>query len=318
MPEGAHDFRRKPNAKFGDPFVTATGEMRASVSLVRLETLWFNTGSLCNIACAHCYMESSPTKDDLAYLRSRDVRNFLDEIERDDLATQEIGFTGGEPFMNPDIMIMLDEVLARGYQVLVLTNAMKPLWQCRIALAGLQARHGTERLTLRVSIDHFTQALHEEERGPNTWAPMQAGVQWLIDQGFRITVAGRTLWNEDPTQSRQGYQDLFATWGLNIDAHDPAQLVLFPEMDDTQEVPEITTACWNILDVRPDAQMCARSRMVVLRKGDQEPTVTPCTLLPYDECFDLGKNLKDAKRTVQLNHPHCAKFCVLGGASCSS
>ena len=44
----------------------------------------------------------------------------------------------------------------------------------------------------------------------------------------------------------------------------------------------------------------------------------PCTLLAYDEQFELGQSLKEARRTVQLNHRFCAEFCVLGGASCSS
>jgi hypothetical protein len=39
--------------------------------------------------------------------------------------------------------------------------------------------------------------------------------------------------------------------------------------------------------------------------------------LPYAPEFELGTTLAEASRTVKLNHPHCAKFCVLGGASCS-
>jgi hypothetical protein len=42
-----------------------------------------------------------------------------------------------------------------------------------------------------------------------------------------------------------------------------------------------------------------------------------CTLLPYDDQFSLGATLAEAAPKVMLNHPHCAKFCVLGGASCS-
>jgi hypothetical protein len=57
--------------------------------------------------------------------------------------------------------------------------------------------------------------------------------------------------------------------------------------------------------------------MVVKRKGASSPAVLACTLLPYDAEFELGPRLEDAERDVALNHPHCAKFCVLGGASCS-
>ena len=61
-------------AKFRDPAVTAKGETRARVALGGLKTLWFNTGTLCNITCAHCYIESSPTNDRLAYLTLAEMR----------------------------------------------------------------------------------------------------------------------------------------------------------------------------------------------------------------------------------------------------
>ena len=64
--------------------------------------------------------------------------------------------------------------------------------------------------------------------------------------------------------------------------------------------------------------MCASSRMVVKRKGEAGPRVAACTLLPYQSGFDMGATLLEASRNVQLNHPHCARFCVLGGASCSA
>jgi hypothetical protein len=89
-------------------------------------------------------------------------------------------------------------------------------------------------------------------------------------------------------------------------------------MDASVEVPEITTACWDILGKSPDALMCASSRMVVKRKGAKKPSVLACTLLPYDPAFELGETLAAAEGPVALNHPHCAKFCVLGGASCSA
>jgi hypothetical protein len=88
-------------------------------------------------------------------------------------------------------------------------------------------------------------------------------------------------------------------------------------MDARVEVPEITAACWGLLDTDPNTMMCATSRMIVKRKGASAPTVLPCTLLPYDSQFELGERLADADRRVRLNHPHCAKFCVLGGGSCS-
>ncbi len=303
-------------AKFRDPWTTAKGEQRAEVALTALDTLWFNTGTLCNLTCRNCYIESSPRNDRLVYLTAAEVKNYLDEIERDGLPTRLIGFTGGEPFMNPALPAMLEDVLGRGLEAMVLTNAMKPMHKMKPALLALRERHG-DRLTIRVSLDHYGAALHEAERGTRTWRPTLDGLVWLSRNGFNVNVAGRRFSGEPEDVLREGYARLFADNGVPIDAHDPVTLVVFPEMDAAVDVPEITVACWGILHKSPDSVMCASSRMVIKRKEAAQPAVVACTLLPYDAQFELGTTLADAAGAVRLNHPHCAKFCVLGGAACS-
>jgi len=314
--------------KFRHPDVTARGERRAQVRLKRLDTLWFNTGTLCNIACRNCYIGSSPTNDRLAYITTDEVKAFLDEIEALGLGTKEIGFTGGEPFMNPQFNDMLRLALERGYRALVLTNAMQPMQRegVRAALLETTRRFG-DRLTIRVSLDHYGAARHDEERGAGTFDKTAEGVDWLCRHGFRVALAGRTCWGESEAAARAGYAALFAARGWPVDAESRAALVLFPEMDEKAEVPEITVDCWGILHKSPDEVMCASSRMVVKRKGAARPSVLPCTLLPYDRDFAMGTTLAEAARAdgpmfddgaVKLCHPHCAKFCVLGGASCSA
>jgi uncharacterized Fe-S cluster-containing radical SAM superfamily protein len=303
-------------AKFKDALLTAKGEERAHVALRTLETLWFNTGTLCNLTCQNCYIESSPRNDRLAYLSAAEVRAFLDEIERDGHGTKLIGFTGGEPFMNRDLPAMLEDVLARGLKAMVLTNAMKPMHKMKAALLGLLERHGGN-LTIRVSLDHYGRALHEKERGERSWKPTIDGLVWLAQSGFDVHVAGRRFSDETEAEVRAGYARLFAELGVAIDAASPMSLVLFPEMDARVDVPEITTACWGILKKSPDSVMCASARMVVKRKGAERPAVVACTLLPYDPQFELGETLAESVGAVRLNHPHCAKFCVLGGAACS-
>ena len=302
--------------KFRDPFVTAAGERRAQVALRGLDTLWFNTGTLCNLTCHHCYIESSPKNDRLVYLTAEEVAAYLDEIERLHLGTGLIGFTGGEPFMNPELPAMLELALARGFRALVLTNAMKPMHKMKRALLGLRDRYG-ERLTIRVSIDHYGPAVHETERGRRSWAPTIDGLRWLAANRFAVAVASRRLSGESEAALRQGFARLFDVLGVAIDADDPVALTIFPEMDEAADVPEITEACWGILGKSPDTVMCASSRMVVKFKGAARPTVIACTLLPYDPRFDLGPDLAGALGRVALNHPHCAKFCVLGGGTCS-
>lgn len=303
--------------KFHEPEHTATGEERAFVTFAGLRTLWFNTGSLCNITCINCYIESSPRNDRLSYLCAADVAHYVSEAQRERMPLEEVGFTGGEPFMNRDLPKMLDDVLGRGLRALVLTNAMKPMHHRRTDLLQLLAAYG-KALTLRVSIEHYEMTKHERVRGVGTWAPMMEGLRWLASHGFRVHVAARGVWSESERELREGFAKLFAHEAIPVDADDPSTLVLFPEMDPDRDVPEITTRCWEVLGKSPGQMMCASSRMVIRRKGRAEPVVVPCTLLPYDEQFDLGSSLTAATRaTVRLNHPFCAQFCVLGGASCS-
>src|SRR5690242_9717019 len=205
--------------KFQDPFRTAKGERRAHVALQSLETLWFNTGTLCNLTCHHCYIESSPKNDRLVYLSAAEVAVYLDEIEELGLGTRLIGFTGGEPFMNPQLPAMLDLVLARGLRALVLTNAMKPMHKMKRDLLELHERHG-ERLQIRVSLDHYGRAVHEEERGRRSWQPTLDGLLWLAGHGFTPSVASRRLSGESEEEIRVGFAGLFARLGLAIDAGD--------------------------------------------------------------------------------------------------
>ena len=302
--------------KFCDPELTATGERRASVALDALETLWFNTGTLCNLTCSSCYIESSRKNDRLVYISAEEVRTYLEEIAVLKLPTREIAFTGGEPFMNPEIMDIIEAVLEGGFCCLVLTNAMRPMMKCTDQIKTLQHRFGNQ-LTVRVSLEHYTQPLHDMLRGKHSWEKTLLGLRWLAGAGVSINVAGRTCWGEGLDTMRQGFGRLFEAESIPIDPQNPKELVLFPEIDEAQDVPEITESCWDILNISPSTMMCATSRMVVKRNGAKAPVVVPCTLLPYDPSIEFDTTLESAAKPVKLNHQHCAKFCVLGGGSCS-
>lgn len=311
-------LQRPARPKFSHPGITSCGSRRATVELDGVQTLWFNTGTLCNIECTRCYIKSSPTNDALVYLTRADVENYLGQLRARGWPTREIGFTGGEPFMNPQMIGMAEAALEAGFDVLILTNAMRPMMRPRVrqGLLDLGGRFG-KQLTLRVSMDHFTAGFHDLERGSGSFEKTLTGMRWLSANGFRMHVAGRTIWNEDDEKSRAGYAALFEREGFAVNAQDPAECVLFPEMDEAADVPEITTDCWSILGKSPKDVMCSSSRMVVRRKGADQPTVLACTLITEDPAFEFGPQLKDAERPVPLNHPHCSKFCVLGGARCS-
>src|SRR5205085_8577233 len=233
---------------------------------------------------------------------------YHDVIERLHHGTRLIDFTGGQPFINPQLPAMLELALARVFRALVLTNANKPMHKMKRALLGLRDRYGMG-LTILVSIDHYAPAVHEAERGRRSWAPTIDGLRWLAINGFAVAVASRRLSGESEAALRCGFARLFDSLAVRIDADDPVALTIFPEMDEAADVPEITEACWGILGKSPDNVMCASSRMVVKFKSAARPTVIACTLLPYDPRFDLGPDLAGALGRAALNHPHCAKFC---------
>jgi uncharacterized Fe-S cluster-containing radical SAM superfamily protein len=303
--------------KFSDPNRTAKGEARAVVRLRALETLWFNTGTLCNITCGNCYIESSPRNDRLSYLTPGDVAGYLDEIARDRLPVRLIGFTGGEPFMNPDFIAILEETLARGFETLTLTNAMKPMEHRKEDIARLSAEYGA-RMRIRVSLDDWRPEIHDAERGPGSYAKTMEGIAWLSGAGAHLEIAGRFLSGDDEAALRAGYARAFAQRGIPVNCSDRQALLLLPEMSPMADPPEISEACWGILGKSSDDVMCSNARMVVKRKGASEPAVLACTLLPYDARFELGASLKEAAQPVALNHPYCSAFCVLGGGSCGS
>lgn len=313
--------------KFTNPDFTVEGVARATVPFSKLETLWFNTGSLCNIACVNCYMESTPRNNRLVYISRQEVLSYLNEIRGLGLDTRQIAFTGGEPFMNPEFLAILEDTLKYGFEVLVLTNAMRPMQRPRIqeSLKKLQEQY-PDTLVLRISLDHFSKEKHDLERGEGAWDKALVGIDWLSKNGFTFHLAGRTLWNEDETVSRAGYKTLIQQHSWRIDPDNKAQLVLFPEMSPEGEVPEISVKCWDILGVKPEQQMCATSRMVVKREDADKPVVLPCTLITYQPDFDMGRSLLESVEgeskmfkngAVKLCHPYCAKFCVLGGGSCT-
>ena len=299
--------------KFKDPITTADGSTRAFIEAKKIKTLWFNTGTLCNIECKNCYIESSPKNDRLVYITFEEVKLFIDEAIDKSLGTEEIGFTGGEPFMNKDVLKMIEYSLSKNFKVLVLSNAMKPMLNKREDL--LKINH--QDLTIRVSIDHYQKEKHEEIRGKNTFNVMMEGLKWLNQNNFNYALATRLLWGEQEDQLRDNFNLFIDKYNLKLDAKSKEQLVTFAEMDEKFDTPEITTACWNLLGKNPDDIMCSSSRMVVKKKTSPKPSVIACTLLPYEDEFDLGQNLTDSLKKIYLNHKHCSKFCVLGGSSCS-
>jgi len=194
---------------------------------------------------------------------------------------------------------------------------MRPMMRRKDVIAQLAFSYGSA-MRMRVSLDDYRAEVHDRERGKGSFAKAMEGLQWLAAHGVTVEVASRYLSGDSANDLRAGFADILRAHGVAIDTADPRQLVLFPEMSADAYPPEITPACWGILNVSPDSVMCSNARMVVKRRDAARPVVLACTLLAYDERFELGSTLAEASRPVYLAHRHCSTFCVLGGAACGA
>src|SRR5207253_8700939 len=90
------------------------------VALSHLDDLWFQVGgTLCNLECRHCFISCSPHNHNFGFLDLEKVRRALEESVP--LGVKEYYFTGGEPFLNRDLVTMLELTLRYG-PATVLTN----------------------------------------------------------------------------------------------------------------------------------------------------------------------------------------------------
>ena len=304
--------------QFRDPSITVNGEERAWVALKRLRTLWFNAGTLCNLTCRNCYIDSSPRNDRLAYLLAAEVAAYLDEIERDCLGTEEIGFTGGEPFMNPEFPAMLHDALRRGFQVLVLTNAMRPMMKLQAQLLALNTEF-PRQLVIRVSLDHYGQAWHEVERGRRSWAPTLAGLVWLCRNGFCRPGRGTAVFRRAGCGIARRLRPAVPENDLPIEACDAEQLV--PVSGDGRDQGRAGNHDRLLGHSR---HFPRRDDVCLIAYGGQaQGRATPerrfLHLAALRAAFELGRSLKEASGAVPLNHPHSAPGSAYSAVgSCSS
>src|SRR5258708_40063311 len=84
-----------------------------AVSLAHLDDLWFQVGgTLCNLECRHCFISCSTHNHTFGFLGLETVRKALEESVN--LGVKEYYFTGGEPFLNPDMVSILELTLQYG------------------------------------------------------------------------------------------------------------------------------------------------------------------------------------------------------------
>src|SRR5207249_11558901 len=136
-----------------------------AVALAHLDELWFQVGgTVCNLECRHCFISCSPHNHSFGFVDLATVKRVLEESVA--LGVKEYYFTGGEPFLNRDMVAILEATLRHG-PATVLTNGtvFKADWLARLRAAEEASPYSLE---FRVSMDGYTAAENDAVRGAGT------------------------------------------------------------------------------------------------------------------------------------------------------
>jgi sulfatase maturation enzyme AslB (radical SAM superfamily) len=295
-----------------------------------LEDLWIMQGSLCDLRCKHCYTASSPSNNRLQQITSVELRPHLEAAAS--FGVQKIYFTGGEVFVNEDVMQGRAErneeflcslrLALEIAPVEILTNGRRYIRNHFDALRELHHRF-PGRLTLRITLESPVEAEHDSIRGRTTFAQTVATVRELGKMGFTpvITAEHPLLQEQNPEAIRQSYEALFP--GMRIEVNLIENMLEMGHQLGTlaargqRPMPEvfITTKCFGLLNRAPESLMCHFSRCI--QKIDGALRYYPCPVIYDDERFDLGSTLEESFRRVYIAHKNCYDYCMKGrGASC--
>lgn len=297
----------------GDPPDSVDGrrEDAPAVPLVALDYLWFQVaGTVCNLRCTHCFISCAPENHSYWFLDLETVRSYLDESQA--WGVKEYYFTGGEPFMNKDLLPMLEATLAIG-PASVLTNATLLFDRTVRRLAEIE-RSSRYSLEVRVSIDGPSPETNDPIRGEGTFQRAMEGVRRLVKQGLLPIITAAQVW--EPHQDETVYGQFVEA--LRDVGYERPRIKILPSLRIGREAARsrgydeteiVTAAMLEGYDVRQ--LLCSTGRIVT----DRGIHVCPI-LIDAPDSF-LGDSLAEAHRPFALRHNACYT-CWLNGAICTN
>lgn len=281
------------------------------VEMSHLDQLWFQVaGTLCNLTCQHCFISCSPANRSFGFLSLAEVRRRLDESVP--LGVKEYYFTGGEPFLNPEMTAILVETLRFG-PATVLTNGtvLREEWLEKLAAAEAA---GPYSLEFRVSIDGFSPQTNDPVRGDGTFARAMQGVVKLVQRGFLPIVTAARVWPEEQDEEVIGrFIEVLQAAGYSR-----PRLKILPTLRLGAE--ESRTRGYGAGErVTPEMMagfdagqlLCEHSRILTDRG------VYVCPILIDSPEARLGETLAEAARPYPLRHGACFT-CYQYGAICAN
>lgn len=281
------------------------------IPLQSLDTVWFQVaGTLCNLRCHHCFISCAPDNDTLGMMSLAQFLPYLEESVR--LGVKEFYFTGGEPFINPDIFDILEATLAAG-PATVLTNATRFTDGNVSRLKDLSDR-SIYSLEVRVSLDGFSAEMNDPIRGAGTFERILRGIGLLVEAGFLPIVTAMRSWPvQDDELHLAGFRERLKTLG-----YANPRLKLLPSLKLGQEV--LRDRGYSADEYLSEAMMqgydasqllCHNSRIV----SDRGVHVCPILIDKPDSL--LASTLADSFTGYTLKHQACTS-CYLFGALCSN
>lgn len=281
------------------------------LQLDHLDNLWFQiAGTLCNLRCNHCFISCSPENHSLTMMSFNQFLPYLDEAVQ--LGVKEFYFTGGEPFINPNLLKILDATLKVG-PATVLTNAT--LFDAQVVKELASMRDASiYSLELRVSMDGFSPGTNDPIRGPGTFKRIMGGIKLLLDGGFLPIITAMRSWPIEQDEAKlAGFKTSLAETGYRN-----PRIKLLPSLKIGQEAfrgqgySEQDYITKSMMVGYDSSQLiCSNSRIVSTRG------VHVCPILVDQPDSFLGERLSGAKQVVELSYQACTT-CYRYGALCSN
>ncbi len=179
------------------------------VPFVRFTTLWIQiTGTWCNLECTHCINASGPRDPWLKPLDAATARRAIREAE--ELGVKEIYFTGGEPFLHPEIVPLLGAALAAA-PTTVLTNGTA-ITEATADELGALARESPYSLDVRISLDDVDPERNDRVRGQGSWARAVDAIKRLHARGLLPIVTATEILSDGAGYQR--FRDFLLGLGI--------------------------------------------------------------------------------------------------------
>jgi AdoMet-dependent heme synthase len=282
-----------------------------NVPLLALDTLWFQVaGTVCNIECTHCFISCSPRNHSHEMMSLADVQGRLDEAR--ELGVREYYFTGGEPFMNRDMLPILAATLKQG-PASVLTNGM--LLRPEVCRKLRELFDESEySLDLRVSLDGFDRESHDAIRGAGVWDRVMIGLKNLADAGLNPVITVTTAAEGVASaEGRTRFLELIRTFGFERPRLKVLSLFRIGAEEQRTRAYEDWERLTGLALTEEDARtlQCSSCRMAT-SKG-----VYVCPILIEEPEARMGDTLAETLRPFPLKYGAC-HTCWVDGVTCTT